>query len=411
MKIDFADPTLKKRSLDTHRSCPARETLERIAPLLKGFGVTRLANITGLDRIGLPVTLAIRPNSRSVAVSQGKGRTLEDAKVSALMETIEIWHAENVVAPVYYGRVSDLKKTRLFPDLKRIPKPAGSTFSALTPALWVEAIELYSGEQLFVPYEMIHADYTHPEKPAHGYFPASTNGLSSGNHRLEATCHAITEIVERDALSVWHYTPGEAQASRRLNLNSVSDPACLECLELIDQADLECGVWDITSDTGIPCYLCLIHEASDANNHLGLGSGCHPDRAIALRRAITEAAQTRLNYISGARDDLAFDEYSPSGMANKRGYAEEMLADDRCPRQFEDLQHKQHPTLREDLDWMLRRLKTVGIEEVCVVDLTQGEFDIPVVRVIIPGLEAPHDEASYVPGPRAEAALNTGGQS
>ena len=253
---------------------------------------------------------------------------------------------------------------------------------------------------------MVHADYTHPEPPAHGYFPASTNGLSSGNHRLEATCHAVAEVVERDALSIWHHTPEGIQSSRRLDLQSVSDKACLECLELISNAGLECGVWDITTDTGIPCYLCLIHEPSDANNHLGLGSGCHPDRATALRRAITESAQTRLNYISGARDDLSLDEFSSTGMSSKRTYAQEMLANDECPRNFEDLADKQHAKLQDDLDWMLSQLKGVCVDEVCVVDLTQAEYDIPVVRVIIPGLEAPHDEASYVPGPRAVAAQN-----
>jgi ribosomal protein S12 methylthiotransferase accessory factor len=251
---------------------------------------------------------------------------------------------------------------------------------------------------------MAHADYTHPGHAAHGYFPASTNGLSSGNNVLEATCHAITEVVERDALSVWHHAPDYFQKQRRLNPDSVSNEVCQNCFEMISAADLKYGVWDITTDTGIPCYLCLIHEPRDSHNHLGLGSGCHPDRNVALRRAITEAAQTRLNYISGARDDLAYDEYSDDGRNSKRVYAEAMLLSTDCPRQFDDLADKRHETLLEDLNWMLMQLNSVGINEVCMVDLTQEKFGIPVVRVIIPGLEAPHDEASYVPGPRALAA-------
>ncbi len=38
------------------------------------------------------------------------------------------------------------------------------------------------------------------------------------------------------------------------------------------------------------------------------------------------------------------------------------------------------------------------------VDLTRPEFGLPVVRVVIPGLEAPDDDEDYVPGPRAQAA-------
>jgi YcaO-like protein with predicted kinase domain len=64
--------------------------------------------VTGLDRIGIPVALATRPNSRSVAVSQGKGLTLAAAKVSALMEAIELWHAEHIVRPMIFAAERDL---------------------------------------------------------------------------------------------------------------------------------------------------------------------------------------------------------------------------------------------------------------------------------------------------------------
>jgi ribosomal protein S12 methylthiotransferase accessory factor YcaO len=47
------------------------------------MGITRLGNITGLDRIGIPVAIAVRPNSRSVSVSQGKGLELPQALASA----------------------------------------------------------------------------------------------------------------------------------------------------------------------------------------------------------------------------------------------------------------------------------------------------------------------------------------
>lgn len=66
------------------------------------MGITRLANITGLDRINLPVVVAIRPNSRSLATSQGKGDALEAAKASALLESIEIWHGERCAAALRY---------------------------------------------------------------------------------------------------------------------------------------------------------------------------------------------------------------------------------------------------------------------------------------------------------------------
>src|SRR6516165_3783534 len=80
----------------THRLATPSETLARVRPLTARMGITRLGNITGLDRIGIPVAVAVRPNSRSVSVSQGKGLDLAQAVASALMEAIEGFHAEEV---------------------------------------------------------------------------------------------------------------------------------------------------------------------------------------------------------------------------------------------------------------------------------------------------------------------------
>src|SRR5258706_3900116 len=85
---------------ETHRTVSPEDTITRLNPYLPLMGITRVANVTGLDRIGIPVVMACRPNSRSVAVSQGKGVNLWAAKASAVMETIEGYHAENIMLPL-----------------------------------------------------------------------------------------------------------------------------------------------------------------------------------------------------------------------------------------------------------------------------------------------------------------------
>ena len=98
-----------KRYLDgTHRVVEPKATLARVLPLAPRFGITRLANLTGLDTLGIPVAAAYRPNSRSIAVFQGKGTTLEAAKASALMEAAEAWHAEHIAASPVRGRYAEL---------------------------------------------------------------------------------------------------------------------------------------------------------------------------------------------------------------------------------------------------------------------------------------------------------------
>ena len=77
-----------------HRLINPAQTLAKIKPHLPAMGITRCANVTGLDRIGIPVYCAIRPNGADLQVSNGKGINHQAAQVSALMEGIEIFHAE-----------------------------------------------------------------------------------------------------------------------------------------------------------------------------------------------------------------------------------------------------------------------------------------------------------------------------
>src|SRR6266513_3860017 len=90
------EPLPKRFRRGTHRTADPGETLARVRPHMARMGITRLGNITGLDRVGIPVAIAVRPNSRSVSVSQGKGLDLPQAMASALMEASEGFHAEEI---------------------------------------------------------------------------------------------------------------------------------------------------------------------------------------------------------------------------------------------------------------------------------------------------------------------------
>jgi hypothetical protein len=57
----------------THRVETPLDTLARIKPLFADMGITRVANITHLDRLGIPTWCAIRPICKQVQVSNGKG--------------------------------------------------------------------------------------------------------------------------------------------------------------------------------------------------------------------------------------------------------------------------------------------------------------------------------------------------
>ena len=94
----------------THRVATPRETLQRITPHLGAMGITRLADITGLDRIGIPTWCSIRPRGVLLQVSNGKGTSHDSAKVSALMEAIELWHAENPAIAFRRASAEELRR-------------------------------------------------------------------------------------------------------------------------------------------------------------------------------------------------------------------------------------------------------------------------------------------------------------
>ena len=94
----------------TFREIDPKQTLAKIEPLLwKEFGITRRANITYLDHVGIPTYLAIRPQAKLLTTAQGKGINDDLAKISAMMESIEGWHCENMEEPALFGAYHALK--------------------------------------------------------------------------------------------------------------------------------------------------------------------------------------------------------------------------------------------------------------------------------------------------------------
>jgi ribosomal protein S12 methylthiotransferase accessory factor len=105
------DPGFKTFRHGTHRVVTPMETLTRVQRFMAQMGITRISNITGLDRIGIPVAIACRPNSRGLSVSQGKGLDLAAAKASALMESVEAYHAERITLPLKLGSYEEFGHT------------------------------------------------------------------------------------------------------------------------------------------------------------------------------------------------------------------------------------------------------------------------------------------------------------
>ena len=387
----LAGRILKTYVRGTHRVIPPAETLARLKPLLPKMGITRLANVTGLDIIGIPVVMSVRPCSRSLSVSQGKGLDLDSARVSAAMESIEGYHAERVTGPLQLASYDELRQTETVVDPFRLPLSIVRPFQTALPLLWIAGDDWLRHERVWVPFQLVHTAYTSRMRWDLTGFTASSTGLASGNHLFEAVSHALCEIVERDATARFAVRPDDEREARRLDLRTVGDPDCLAVLERYRRAGVDVAVWDVTSHVGFAAFECLIAEHGDDPNRLlsgARGMGCHPSRQVALLRALTEAAQSRLTIIAGSRDDMSRASYAawrdPANSARWRRDA----ADRGCVN-FASVPSVERDSFEEDIARLLAAIARAGCDRVIVVDLTRPDIGVPVVRVIVPGL---HDE-------------------
>jgi YcaO-like protein with predicted kinase domain len=404
---ELAQPKLHHEG--THRSRSPRETLEAYLPLAPTFGITRLANVTGLDYVGVPVYQCVRPNSRTLSVSQGKGIDLESAKASALMESIESWHAETMAVSTRFESPELLASHAEIVDLERLQRVSARRVERDLPLPWVEGFDIARNARVFVPYELIDLNRVDGVRTP-PLFQSSSNGLASGNHLLEAISHGLCEVIERDAYALWLFDSGDfLRTAGLVKLDTIDHPDCRRMIERFHEAGLFLAVYDVTSDVGVPCYQCLLVDPPESFRPLGpvWGFGCHFAPEIALLRALTETAQVRLTRIAGARDDLTYAHYAPIRPNDPTATLAELLMVTEGAVDFRSRPSLATESFQGDVTIAIERLRAVGCESVVVIDLTHRKLGIPVVKVIVPGLEGVVTSAkTHVHGERAKRVLD-----
>jgi ribosomal protein S12 methylthiotransferase accessory factor len=383
----------------THRTRSPEETFAVYAPHMAAMGITRIANVTGLDRIGLPVCTAIRPNARALSTAQGKGRTLAAARTSALMEAIESWHGERVTGNIRVATHAELAREVAMPPLADFALRADADLGPAHPVPWVRGWDLMISQTTWVPLDCVSTNFVEGGRSPR--FLRSTNGLASGNHLLEAIVHGLNEVIERDALTLASLA-GSATAA--VDPATVPDPYFRALHDRLCTKGLRLYLDDVTSDIGVPTFSCRLMDDPDSAGWRALpqvdGHGTHLDYEVALSRAVHEAIQSRATVISGSRDDLFPSDYRDAVSAADH------LRNLGVRKQYPLITSSRAAasSFEADLETLLGRLRAAGVASVMVVDLTRPPFDIPVVKVVVPGLEPPRT-AFYQPGRRAAALL------
>lgn len=391
--------------LGTQRLYDPADTLRRVTPLAIACGITRVLDITHLDRIGIPTYNAVRPNGIVLSVSNGKGLTRAAAAVSAIMESIEVEHAEYPLTDRWHLATSAraLAQEGHHPiDPMRLiqtclwPKDTydGIYYTQDLILDWVEAANLANGTTVMVP-----ASTVYISAPYLRYF--TSNGLASGNSIAEATLHALCEIVERDAIAKLTVGPGGEPRSRLGKVALDTLPEHLTDLaRLIAEAGIELFLFSLPCAIDVYAFWAILYCPGEPVFILttSTGYGAHPNPEIAASRAVTEAAQARLAHIHGAREDLGVDHVNrqppPAELAARLALQTRAFEKFRAMSAWtwsDFLRAHPHRAVGLGVDASLKlvvgMLRSAGIKEVLVHDLTKPDIGIAVVRAFVPGLK------------------------
>ncbi|ARS67239.1 hypothetical protein CN204_18465 [Sinorhizobium meliloti] len=396
---------VEEYSQGTQRTYNPEETLRRIAPAMRTCGISRVLDVTHLDRIGIPTYNAVRPNGMILSVSNGKGWTKAAASVSAIMESIEVEHAEYPDTSAWHlAQSAKVLRNRGYsvvdaPTLISECLWPSDTYGGLYYSDdlrldWVEGREIIESRPVLLPASTIYvrAPYVH-------YF--TSNGLASGNTWEEATLHGICELIERDSTARLLGRPEGMTTSRLLRIEPKSMPEHLgHFSEKVAQAGIELFMFALPSAIDIHTFWAVFHCPGEPSFMLATsaGFGCHTSPQIAASRALTEAAQSRLTYIHGAREDLGIDHVNRQLTCAETEARLALQA--RTFAKFRQIptvtwdellavapHRARGRTIPESLSMVLRMLKEAGHGQVYVHDLTKRGLDLAVTKAFVPGLK------------------------
>jgi YcaO-like protein with predicted kinase domain len=352
--------------------------------LLKDFGISRVADLTGLDAVGLPVHTCVRALSETVSIHSGKGLAPPYSRCGAIMEAIEFHAGEHPYGAFQIARAAELAAGERL-ALEDCFPTRSSILNDLTPIAWEEVTNIQNGTKKLVPSDLLWL-VTRIKGQALMYVQMGSNGLASGGSIEDAILSGLYEVIERDAWTLNQFLLDSGMLLTRTPLVAASEKV-ESCLRRIESANLRLHLFDITTDYNIPVFSAIILDLSGRCAGTFGGYGCHLNAEIAAIRAITEAAQARCCYISGARDDLFRRQFLLMKRMNQ-AKLHELFQELPAGSPLSDYRSVSFPNVKSELRYLLRLIRGYGISEVFVKDMgSYLDGAVRVVRVFSPQCE------------------------
>jgi len=364
--------------------------------LLQQFGISRVSELTGLDNAWLPVYTCVRALSETVSIHAGKGLERAASRAGAILEAIEFEVAEHPTGRHIIARVKDLTPGSYVPLDECFPTRS-SIVNDLTPLAWEEVVNIQNGAKKLIPSDLVWL-VTRIKYQSMMYVQMGSNGIATGGSVEDAILSGLYEVIERDAWTLNQFLLDSGMLLTRSPLIDLP-PRIESCLRSIEAANLKLHLFDITNDYKIPTFSAIILDLGGACAGTFGGYGTHLNAEIAALRAITEAAQARCCYISGARDDLFRRQFLLMKRMDQHKL-HEMFQELPMGGPLSEYRVLNFPDVRSELRYLLKLIRQFGVSDVFVKEMgSYLEGKVYVVRVISPQCE-PFRFDHWTPGLR-----------
>ncbi len=352
-----------------------QDALPTARRLAADLGMSRLADVTGLDRIGLPVWQAVRPWGRSLSVHQGKGLDAASAQLGACMEAIECSHAEAWSAPLRHCRLVDLPPDERAPAADDFARQRGAVADD-QPLDWASADRLDGHGWLWVPAATVSLDLV-TSGPAG--ITRSSNGQGAGFDLDFASLKGLCEVIERDAFTAWQQGSIFSRGDDEIDLAALSAPWFRSLVARLTALGIGVRAYQLPAIIAMPVVAVELHDRSGEAAAIphAAGTAAHPDVEMALKAALTEAIQSRLTIIAGARDDLPLGQ--PEARPPRFGFA---LA----PPGPVALRPLVQPGPALTFAGAVAALAAAGYRHAARVVLSPPQSPVVTVKILVPGL-------------------------
>ena len=333
--------------------------------------------------------------------SAGKGMSAVQAKAGALCEALErVSGVFDGSEPRRAARLAELGDVAIHPNdlllyserqfrerIQRNAQPSafnwiGDPFDDERAIDWSPVWSMSRGAVRYVPTAFAYYQYKDSVQP--DLCRGDSNGNASGNSIEEAILQGFLELVERDAVALWWYNRIQKPG---LDISTVDEPYLQRHAAALRSRGRETWILDLTSDLGIPVYVAVSRQVDSARENLMFGFGAHLDAKIAAVRAVTEMNQMLTNIPS---DDAELSESQVAKSEMLQWLTTATLAAHPYLAPLPDAvplasSVSTSDDLRDDVLTCQSILERHGME-MLVLDQTRPDLQIPVVKVIVPGL-------------------------